>query len=88
MLQQMPSTKRPSSTRISHHPTTFFPSLWRHWGCLGKDAHSFFKEVARRVKLATDDDFAYQSMVQRISVAVQGENTAAVLRCSGMRGGV
>ena len=28
----------------------------------GKDAHSFFKEVARQVKLATDDDFAYQSL--------------------------
>ena len=28
----------------------------------GKDAHGFFKEVARRVKLATDDDFAYQSL--------------------------
>ena len=33
-------------------------------------------------------DFAYQSLVQRISVAVQRGNAAAVLGCSGMRGGV
>ena len=54
----------------------------------GKGAHSFFKEVARQVKLATDDNCAYQSLVQHISVAVQRGNAAAVLGCSGMRGGV
>ena len=66
----------------------FVPIAVETLGVFGKDAHSFFKEVARRVKLATDDDFAYQSLVQRISVAVQRGNAAAVLGCSGMRGGV
>ena len=28
--------QRPRNTRISQHPTTLFPLLWRHWGYLGK----------------------------------------------------
>ena len=35
--------KRPRSTCISHHPTTLFPLLWRHWGCLGKVPTVFSK---------------------------------------------
>ena len=66
----------------------FAPIAVETLGVFGKDAHSFFKEVARRVKLATDDDFAYQFLVQRISVTVQRGNTAAILGCSGVRGGV
>ena len=50
--------------------------------------HNKIIEVARCVKLATDDDVMYQSLVQHTSVAVQRRNVAAVFRCSGVRGGV
>ena len=55
-------------------------------GVFGKAARHFFKEVAQRVKLATDDSLAHQYLVQRISVAVQRGNAAGVLGCIGARG--
>ena len=54
----------------------FVPITVETLGVFGKDAHRFFKEVARRVKLATDDDFVYQPLY------FGGRNTAAVLGCS------
>ena len=45
-----------------------------------------FKEVARRMEIATDDHFTHQHLVQRISVAIQRGNAAAVLGSMGVMG--
>lgn len=52
----------------------------------GIEARHFFKEVARRMEKATDDHFTHQHLVQRISVAIQRGNAAAVLGSMGMMG--
>ena len=52
-------------------------------GVFCEEAHTFFREVACRVRLATDDLLTHQYLVQHISVAVQRGNTAAFLGCIG-----
>ena len=65
---------------------SFVPVAVETLGVFGKEACQFFKEVAHRLRLATDDPLAHQYLIQRISVAVQRGNAAAVLGCTGMRG--
>ena len=51
--------------------------------------HAFFGEVARQVRLASDDHLAHhQFLVQRISVTVQRGNVVAVLGGIGVGGGL
>ena len=57
-------------------------TLW----VIGKEARRFFREVAQRMRLATGEQLAHQYLLQRISVAVQRGNAAAVLGCTGVRG--
>ena len=64
----------------------FVPVAVETLGVFGKEAHRFFREVAQRMKLATDEQLALQYLLQRISVAVQRGNAAAVLGCTGVRG--
>ena len=53
-------------------------------GVFGKEVCNFFREVAQRIKSATEELLAHQYLVQRISVAVQRGNAAAVLGCIGV----
>ena len=71
--------------KYSHLDAThcFIPIAVETLGVFGAQACTFFREVARRVSLATDDPLAHQFLVQRISVAVQRGNAAAVLGCIG-----
>ena len=71
--------------KYSHLDAThcFIPVAVETLGAFGAQARTFFREVARRVSLATDDPLAHQFLVQRISVAVQRGNAAAVLGCIG-----
>ena len=71
--------------KYSHLDAThcFIPIAVETLGAFGTQARTFFREVARRVSLATDDPLAHQFLVQRISVAVQRGNAAAVLGCIG-----
>ena len=50
-----------------------------------KEARSFLKELGQRVKSSSGDPMAHRYLVQRISVAVQRGNTAAVLGSIGLR---
>ena len=43
---------------------------------LGQDARNFFREVARRVTAVTNEP---QSLLQRVAVAIQCGNAAAIL---------
>ena len=54
-------------------------------GVFGKEARRFFSEVTQRMKLATDEQLTHQYLLQRISVAVQRGNAAAILGCTGVR---
>ena len=48
----------------------FVPVAVETLGVFGIEACHFFKEVARRIEIATDDHFTHQHLVQRISVAL------------------
>ena len=71
--------------KYSHLDAThcFIPIAVETLGAFGTHARTFFREVARRVRLVTDDPLAHQFLAQRISVAVQRGNAAAVLGCIG-----
>ena len=57
--------------KYSHLDAThcFIPIAVETLGAFGTHACTFFREVARRVRLVTDDPLAHQFLVQRISVA-------------------
>ena len=46
---------------------------------LGQDAQNFFREVARRVTAVTNESQSHQSLPQRVAVAIQRGNAAAIL---------
>ena len=48
-------------------------------GVFGPEATSFFKELARRIKIETGEPRSFHFLVQRIAVAIQRGNAAAVL---------
>ena len=52
--------------------------------CLGRRLGCFLKELEQRVKMSSGDPLA-QHLVQRISVAVQRGNAAAVLGSTGLK---
>ena len=62
----------------------FVPIAIETLGAMGHKARSFLKELARRIHLATEDNQAHRHLIQRLSVAVQRGNAAAVLGCFGV----
>ena len=76
-------TQKYSHLSSSH---CFVPVAVETLGVFGKEARRFFREVAQRMRLATGEQLAHQYLLQRISVAVQRGNVAAVLGCTGVRG--
>ena len=83
LSQQTPNTK----VHAPYSLAFFVPIAVETLGVLGREARHFVKEVARRVKSVTDDPLAHQYLLQRISVAVQRGNAAALLGCMGVRDG-
>ena len=51
----------------------------------GKEDRSFLKQLGQQVKSSSGDPIAHQYLVQRISVAVQRGNAAAVPGSTGLR---
>ena len=51
-------------------------------GVFGSEAQMFFRELGRRIRDESGKPLAYQYLLQRISVAVQQGNAAAVLGTS------
>ena len=66
----------------SHH---FVPFVMETSGVLGKAAEEFTQELARRIYKATGEPRSRQFLLQRLSVAVQRGNAAAVLGSMGGR---
>ena len=62
-----------SSLLATHH---FIPIAS---GVFGSEATSFFKELARRIKIETGEPRSFHFLAQRIAVAIQRGNAAAVL---------
>ena len=60
----------------THH---FVPIAVETLGVLGQDARNFFQEVARRVKAVTNEPQSHQPLLQRVTVAIQRGNAAAIL---------
>ena len=60
----------------THH---FVPIAVETLCVLGQDARNFFREVARRVTAVTNEPQSHQSLLQRVAVAIQRGNAAAIL---------
>ena len=60
----------------THH---FVPIAVETLGVLGQDARNFFLEVVRRVTAVTNEPQSHQSLLQRVAVAIQRGNAAAIL---------
>ena len=60
----------------SHH---FVPVAVETSGVLGPEAHCFLRELGHRISDATGEQRSLQYLLQRVAVAVQRGNTAAIL---------
>ena len=60
----------------THH---FVPIAVETLGVLGQDARNIFREIARRVTAVTNEPLSHQSLLQRVAVAIQRVNAAAIL---------
>ena len=63
----------------THH---FVPVAIETTGVLGPEAHSFLLELGRRIGEETGEALSTHQLLQRIAVAVQRGNAAAVLGTS------
>ena len=63
----------------THH---FVPLAVETTGVFGSEVQMFFWEFGRRIRDESGETLAYQYLLQRISVAVQRGNAAAVLGTS------
>ena len=59
----------------------FTPIAIESAGSFGKDALSFFHELARRTRAQSKDPLSYLKICQRISVCMQRFNTYSILAC-------
>ena len=64
----------------SHH---FVPVAVETLRAFGKEARAFLRDVGHRTMLVNRNPLAHQYLVQRVAVAVQRGNAAAVLGCIG-----
>ena len=63
----------------THH---FIPVAIESTGVFGPQAHAFFRELGRRIKEETGEPLSLHYLHQRIAVAIQRGNAAAVLGTS------
>ena len=72
-------------SKYSHLDSTylFVPVAIETCGPFGPKPREFFEELGRRVKRATQEEKAYEYLMQRIAVAVQRGNAASVLGTMG-----
>ena len=65
-----------NNLEATHH---FIPIAVETLGVMGADAQSFFWEVARRLRAVTNEPQSLQFLIQRVAVAIQRGNAAAIL---------
>ena len=73
--------ERKKRAKYAHLETSyhFVPIAVETLGTLGPEARSFFQDLGRRLKVATQELLSHHYLMQRISVAVQRGNAAAIL---------
>ena len=78
MAEEAEKKKRAKYAHLeeSHH---FVPVAVETLGVFGPEARSFLRELGRRIADSTQDPLSHHYLRQRISVAVQRGNTAAIL---------
>ena len=57
----------------------FTPVAVETLGVFGSDARTLFRDIAHRITATTQDPLAHQYLIQRVAVAVQRGNAAAIL---------
>ena len=57
----------------------FTPAAVETLGVFGSDARALFRDIAHRITATTQDSLAHQYLNQRVAVAVQRGNAAAIL---------
>ena len=57
----------------------FTPAAVETLGVFGSDARALFRDIAHRITATTQDPLAHQYLIQRVAVAVQRGNAAAIL---------
>ena len=75
MAQEKKKTKY-AHLEVSHY---FVPIAVESLGVCGLEAQSFFQDLSRRLKDSTSEPLFHYYLMQWISVAVQRDNTAAIL---------
>ena len=65
-----------SGLAVTHH---FVPVTIETLGTFGKEAQAFFHELGHRIREETREPLAFHYLLQRIAVAMQRGNAAAVL---------
>ena len=71
-----------SHVDATHH---FIPFAVETLGVLGRGVRAFLRDLARRLTYATDDHQSHHFLLQRVAVAIQRGNAAAVLGTIGVR---
>ena len=72
-----------SRLEATHH---FVPLAVECLGVLGHEARSFLHDLVHHLISATDDQLSHQFLLQRVAVAIQRGNAAAVLGTIGGTG--
>ena len=73
--------ERRKKAKYSHLDSSHFfvPVVVETLGVMGPEAGHFFRDLGRRIAAATSDPLSHQYLIQRVAVAVQRGNAAAVL---------
>ena len=73
--------ERRKKAKYSHLDSSHFfvPVAVETLGVMGPEAGHFFRDLGRRIAAATSDPLSHQYLLQRVAVAVQRGNAAAVL---------
>ena len=75
-LAEQNKSRKYSHLAVSHH---FVPIAIETSGVMGSGALTFFRDLGRRLKLESGEPRALHFLLQRLSVAIQRGNAAAVL---------
>ena len=78
MAREAERKKKVKYTHLSstHH---FVPVAIESLGVFGPDALTFFRNLGRRIRDVTAEPMSHHFLIQRVAVAVQQGNAAAIL---------
>ena len=84
------SAEQRKRTKYLHLETThhFVPVAVETLSPIGEEGRAFLKELRRRIAATCFEPFSYQYLLQRVAVAIQRGNAAAVLGTISRGGGL